>query len=218
MPSDDRGIADAMYTMMSVAIVMILAIAVSGVVLSTTMKQGTAVSSQVSAYDTEGMRKGISALYFAVDPAVSDFASGDPNQIVLKSSGGENIDKTIAFSPASAPGTAPGEDGCVIWTGYVYAPADGTVIAIGDVVLNGRPYGSRIDIQPTTAPSLVVSVSPVRVDPALVAGSTVAAGATKLGSLVDLSRVEHQALAHYTNDAGNHVVVEVHPSASLGLG
>jgi murein DD-endopeptidase MepM/ murein hydrolase activator NlpD len=100
----------------------------------------------------------------------------------------------------------------------VYAPVDGTIIAIGDIVLNGRPYGSRIDIQPTSAPSLVVSVSTLRVDPALAAGSAVAAGATKLGSLVDISHVEQQALARYTNDAGNHVVIEVHPSASLGLG
>jgi hypothetical protein len=107
-------------------------------------------------------------------------------------------------------GAAPAAD--------VYAPVDGAVIAISDVVLDGRPFGSRIDIQPTTAPSLVVSIAPIHADPALVAGSTVAAGGTKLGSLVDLSRVEHQALARYTNDAGDHVLIEVHPSAALGLG
>ena len=44
------------------------------------------------------------------------------------------------------------------------------------------------------------------------------AGASRLGSIVDFSRAERQALAHYTNDAGNHVVVEVHPAASLAVG
>jgi hypothetical protein len=100
----------------------------------------------------------------------------------------------------------------------VYAPVDGTVVAISQVVLNGRQFGSRIDIQPQAAPSLVVSVSHVHADPALVVGSPVTAGGTKLGSVVDVARVEHEELAHYTNDAGNHVVVEVHASPALGLG
>ena len=42
-------------------------------------------------------------------------------------------------------------------------------------------------------------------------------GRTKVGTVVDLSSVEHQALARYTNDAGNHVSVEVRPSAALVL-
>jgi hypothetical protein len=100
----------------------------------------------------------------------------------------------------------------------VYAPVDGTVVAISQVVLNGQQFGSRIDIQPTEAPSLIVSVSHVRADPALVVGSPVTAGGTKLGSVVDVARVEHEELARYTNDAGNHVVVEVHSSPALGLG
>ena len=124
MIKDDRGIADAMYTMMSVAIVMMLAIAVSGVVLSTTMKQGKDVSSRVGAYDTDSMRKGACAFYFAVDAAGSDFASSDPNAIVLKSSAGETYDGSVAFDATSAPAKAPRSDGCVIWSGYVYAPED----------------------------------------------------------------------------------------------
>jgi murein DD-endopeptidase MepM/ murein hydrolase activator NlpD len=99
----------------------------------------------------------------------------------------------------------------------IYAPVDGTIVAIDDVVLNNQPYGSRIDIQPTGAPSYTVSVSHVRVDPSLVVGSPVSAGGSKLGSIIDFTRVERQALARYTNDSGNHVVVEVHPSASLAL-
>jgi hypothetical protein len=100
----------------------------------------------------------------------------------------------------------------------VYAPVDGTIVAIDDVVLNDRVYGSQIDIQPTGAPSLVVSVSHVRVDPSLVVGSSVTSAGSKLGSVVDFTPAEHQALARYTNDSGNHVVIEVHPSATLSVG
>jgi murein DD-endopeptidase MepM/ murein hydrolase activator NlpD len=99
----------------------------------------------------------------------------------------------------------------------VYAPVDGTVLSMDDVVVNGRNYGSTIDIQPANAPSLVVSVSHVKIDPALVVGSSLSAAGTKLGSIVDFTHAERQALARYTNDSGNHVVVEVHPSATLGL-
>ena len=86
----------------------------------------------------------------------------------------------------------------------VYSPVDGMVLAIDDVVLGGRTLGSRIDIQPVGAPSLVV-------------GSPLSAAATKLGSVVDYSHTEHQALARYTNDSGNHVAIEVHASAAVGL-
>ncbi len=99
----------------------------------------------------------------------------------------------------------------------VYSPVDGSVLAIENVVIDGRTYGSRIDIQPAGAPSLVVSVTHVRADPALKIGSSVSSGGTKLGSIVDFTHAEHQELARFTNDSGNHVAVEVHPSASLGL-
>jgi len=97
----------------------------------------------------------------------------------------------------------------------VYSPVDGTVVAIRPFVVEGKPYGSEIDIQPQTAPSLVVTVTQLVADPALTVGTTVASGATKLGRVVDLAAVERQALARYTNDAGNHVTVEVHPAPTL---
>lgn len=112
-------------------------------------------------------------------------------------------------SSAIDVGAAPGTD--------VYAPVDGIIVAIDDVVLNGRIYGSRIDIQPAGAPSLVVTLSHVRVDPSLAVGSPVTSAGSKLGSVVDFSHAERQALSRYTNDAGNHVVVEVHPAATLTL-
>jgi hypothetical protein len=100
----------------------------------------------------------------------------------------------------------------------VYSPVDGTLVSIGDIVLNGRVYGSRIDIQPTGSPSLVVSISHIRVDPSLVVGSAITASVSKLGTVVDFTHAERQSLARYTNDSGNHVVVEVHPAASLSPG
>ena len=99
----------------------------------------------------------------------------------------------------------------------VYAPVDGTVVAISPYVVGGRRFGSRIDIQPQNAPSVVVSLTQLRVDPSLSVGSTVVSGARRLGTVADLSLVEHQALARYTNDAGNHVTVELRPAASIVL-
>jgi hypothetical protein len=85
-------------------------------------------------------------------------------------------------------------------------------------VVEGRTYGSEIDIQPQTAPSVVVALTQLVSDPALTVGTPVVSGATKLGRVADLARVEQQALAHYTNDAGNHVTVEVRSAPALATG
>ncbi len=106
-------------------------------------------------------------------------------------------------------GAAPGID--------AYSPVDGTVIAITDFVLNRKAYGVRVDLQPTSAPSLVVSVTRLRPDPSLTVGATVTAGTSRIGTILDLSKVERHALARYTQDAGNHVSIEVHPAATLSL-
>jgi hypothetical protein len=100
----------------------------------------------------------------------------------------------------------------------VYSPVDGTVLAIRPFVVEGRTYGSEIDIQPQTAPSVVVALTQLVSDPALTVGTPVVSGATKLGRVADLARVEQQALAHYTNDAGNHVTVEVRSAPALATG
>ncbi len=99
----------------------------------------------------------------------------------------------------------------------VYSPVDGKIVGITSYVVNNRVYGRRIDIEPAAAPAIVVSVTHLRPDSSLTVGSSVAARTSRLGTLLDLSRVEKQALARYTNDAGNHVSVEVHPSVSLSL-
>ena len=106
-------------------------------------------------------------------------------------------------------GAAPGTD--------VYAPVDGTVVGLRDYVLDGRAYGSIIDIQPTGQPSVVVSVTHLRPDPSLTVGSMLTSGTSKIGAVLDFSGVEKLALARYTRDAGNQVEIEVHPAASLPL-
>lgn len=97
----------------------------------------------------------------------------------------------------------------------VYAPVDGTVVALTPTIINGKPVGSRIDIQPTGSPSIVVSVSRLRPDPGLTVGSAVESGSSRLGVLVDYSGIERQALARTTHEAGNHAAVEVRPAATL---
>jgi len=99
----------------------------------------------------------------------------------------------------------------------VYAPVNGTIIGITPFVVAGHRYGSRIDIQPQAAPSLIVSLTQLRSDPSLAVGMNVISGRSRLGVVADLSRVERQALARYTNASGNHVSLELRPSASLVL-
>jgi hypothetical protein len=97
----------------------------------------------------------------------------------------------------------------------VYAPVTGTVVSIRDLVLSGKRHGHRIDIVPSDAPSLVVSLTRLRADPALTVGSPVTAGTSKIGVVLDLSKVEEQALAKVTHDPGNHVTLVVQPTATL---
>jgi hypothetical protein len=106
-------------------------------------------------------------------------------------------------------GAAPGTD--------VFSPVDGTVVGLTDYVVNNRTLGVRVDIQPASAPSVVVSITRLRADPALSVGSSVAAATSKLGTVLDFSGVERQALARWTRDAGNHVSLEVRPAAALSL-
>jgi murein DD-endopeptidase MepM/ murein hydrolase activator NlpD len=114
-----------------------------------------------------------------------------------------------AANSAVDVGAAPGTD--------VYAPVDGTVVGIAPFIVNDRGYGVRLDIQPQSAPSYVVSMTQLRADPSISVGSTVIAGVSKVGTVVDLSDVERQALARFTQDAGNHVSLEVRPAATLTL-
>jgi hypothetical protein len=117
--------------------------------------------------------------------------------------GGEAGPGTSAVDVGAPPGTD------------VYAPVDGSIAGISDYVLANRVYGARIDIRPADAPSLIVSVTQLKPDPALTVGAPVAAASSKLGTVVDLSGVQQQALARHTHDAGSNVSLEVRPAATL---
>ncbi len=119
------------------------------------------------------------------------------------------------LSGGSGPQTGALDVGAPAGTA-VYAPVSGTVVSIQDLVLDGKRYGHRIDVVPDAAPSLVVSIRRLRADPALTVGSPVTSGTSKIGKVIDLSKVEEQALAEVTNDPGNHVTIEVRPAANLG--
>ena len=102
-------------------------------------------------------------------------------------------------------GAAPGTD--------VYAPVDGTVVSISDFVIDGRTFGSRVDVRPSAAPSLIVQLSHLEPDPSLAVGSPVMASSSKLGTVVDVAAVERQALARHAGARGNNVAIDVHPAA-----
>ena len=97
----------------------------------------------------------------------------------------------------------------------MYAPVDGSVMAISDMIVSGKAYGVRIDIQPSGSPGVVVTLENLKPDPALTVGSAVSAGRTKVGQVIDLSSVEQAALARYTQDKGQQVHIEVRPASGL---
>lgn len=99
----------------------------------------------------------------------------------------------------------------------VYAPVDGTVVGLTPFVIDGKPVGAQVDIQPQNDPSAVVSVRQLRADPSLAVGASLVAATSKIGTIGDLSKIEQQALARFTNDLGNHVTIEVHPAATLSI-
>jgi hypothetical protein len=106
-------------------------------------------------------------------------------------------------------GAAPGTD--------VYSPVDGTIVGLRDNVLDGMAYGSVIDIQPSDEPSVVLSITHLRPDPALRVGSTVSSRTSRIGSVLDFAGVERLALARFTQDAGNHVAISVRSATTVPL-
>ena len=130
---------------------------------------------------------------------------GNEGGLTYYTLGGESGADTSALDVGAPPGTD------------VYSPVDGTIVGITPYVVSEQELGKQIDIQPAAAPSYVVTLTHLRPDPALTVGSMVAAARSKIGTVLDFSRVERQALARYTQDAGNHVSVEVHPAATLAL-
>jgi murein DD-endopeptidase MepM/ murein hydrolase activator NlpD len=144
-------------------------------------------------------RQGNAGLFQRVFHAIFGGGGGHPVWYQLDSGA------TSALDVGATPGTP------------VYSPVDGIVVGISPYIVGGHRYGQQIEIQPQSSPSLVVSLTQLRADPSLTIGSDVVSGRTMVGEVADLARVEKQALARYTNDAGNHVSVELRPASLLVL-
>lgn len=113
---DDRGIADAFYTILSIGIVVIAGIALSALVLNAAGQQGSAAADQLN-IGADGLRKGIYGLYYTIDPS-ADLNSADPAMIPPAEFVDERIDPTLRLDRSSLPAGSP-EDGTAIWTGYI---------------------------------------------------------------------------------------------------
>jgi hypothetical protein len=121
---DDSGVADAFYTVLSIGIVLVAAIAVSGVVLSATMKQGGQASAEIAG--GSGMEKGLYCFFYTVDTARSKVDSSNSDDIVLQGMALERADQTVALNASSIPASAPATNGMALWSGYLYVPSDST--------------------------------------------------------------------------------------------
>ena len=98
----------------------------------------------------------------------------------------------------------------------VYAPVDGNVVGLTPYVINGRKVGAKIDIQPLADPATVVSISscaPTRHS----RSATRSPRHVEIGTVADLAKIEQQALARFTTDAGNGVTIAVYPAATLSI-
>jgi hypothetical protein len=116
LAADDRGIADAFYTVLSAGIVLLAGLAISSVVLNTAIHQGQAVADRL---DTAGgMKRGLYAFYYTADSS-ADFYSADPGMIAPGSYVTLRPEPGIALSQSSLPPGAPASGGLAIWTGYL---------------------------------------------------------------------------------------------------
>jgi hypothetical protein len=116
----------------------------------------------------------------------------------------------------SGPDTGSVDVGAVAGT-RVYAPVDGTVVSIRAYVLDGAAHGSVVQIQPTSTPADIVTLTNLRTAGRIAVGDQVTAARTKLGTVIDLSKVITQELAKFTSDAGNHIHIEVGPAPATSL-
>ena len=74
-----------------------------------------------------------------------------------------------------------------------------------------RPQiGAGIELRPTSAPSLVVTIQNIYApSKGLAVGANVAAGSSKLGRAADVGRFERQSLERFAADGGNNVAIAI---------
>ena len=94
----------------------------------------------------------------------------------------------------------------------VYAPVDGVVVSVRPYLLNGQVRGSIVQIRPSDLAAVIVTVGNLGKHLNVDVGTPVQASVTKLGTVVDLSKLIDQTVSHYTSDAGNHVSMQVGPA------
>lgn len=125
---------------------------------------------------------------------------------------GSSQEGPVWYQLEGGPGTQVLDVGAMPGTD-VYSPVDGTVVSISDFVIDGKKLGSRIDVRPSAAPAVVVTLKHLAPDPSLTVGSPVVASASKLGTVVNVAAVERQALAKHAPANGNNVAIELQPAA-----
>jgi hypothetical protein len=130
--------------------------------------------------------------------------------------GGGSGPAWVQLRGGEGPSTGAVDVGAPVGTG-VYSPVDGSVVSIRDYILNGGKHGNVVEIQPTSSPSVVVSLSHFAASPRLTVGAPVSASTSRLGRILDFSSYERQALADHTQDAGNHVTITVSPAATSAI-
>jgi hypothetical protein len=111
----------------------------------------------------------------------------------------------------SGPDTSSVDIGAPAGTG-VYAPVDGVVVSVRPYVLNGLQRGSIVQIRPDAAPAVIITVGNLSRHLGIDVGSAVKASQTRLGSIIDLSKLLDQTVARYTSDAGNHTSIQISPA------
>ncbi len=94
----------------------------------------------------------------------------------------------------------------------VFAPVDGAVVGVTDYVVAGSRQGFEVIIEPGSATGSVLRVNHLEASDGVVrpvVGDQVVAGETVIGRVRDFSAVVEQELAGFTQDAGNHVHIEM---------
>jgi hypothetical protein len=129
----------------------------------------------------------------------------------LFGSGGNGGPAYFIDGGGSGPDTSSVDVGAPAGTS-VYAPVDGIVVSVQPYVLNGLQRGSIVQIRPDIAPAVIVTVGNLGEHLNVDVGTPVKAAQTKLGSVIDLSKLLDQTVARYTSDAGNHASFQISPA------
>ncbi|TMB85801.1 MAG: hypothetical protein E6J45_14970 [Chloroflexi bacterium] len=129
----------------------------------------------------------------------------------LFGSGGNDGPSYFVDGGGSGPDTGSVDIGAPAGTS-VYSPVDGVVVSVQPYVLNGLQRGSIVQIRPDAAPAVIVTVGNLGRHLGIDVGSAVTASQTRLGSVIDLSKLIDQTVARYTSDAGNHASIQISPA------